>query len=139
MFIQLLLPDPGGHPAGISVCLLLAETPGSYEIHRHVYSAGGTTSPGFPSEREAKSGTGSCCQWHDHLSSAVIVMVYLILSITSVKDLDLENITPEQRNILDGSLGQLFNSDKDSFDLEKYEWLFYVNAMDSLSDDGGYR
>ena len=28
------LPDHSGHPSGISLCLLLAEAPGSYQVYR---------------------------------------------------------------------------------------------------------
>ena len=62
----------------------------------------------------------------------IIVMVYLILSITSVKELELETLSHEQREILIGPYGAIFNPDQESFEIKNYEWLFYVNAGDSL-------
>jgi serine phosphatase RsbU (regulator of sigma subunit) len=62
----------------------------------------------------------------------IIVMVYLILSITSVKELELETLSPEQREILIGPYGNIFNPDQESFEIKNYERLFYVNAGDSL-------
>jgi serine phosphatase RsbU (regulator of sigma subunit) len=63
----------------------------------------------------------------------MIVVVYLVLSITSVKDLGLENLTQEQREILIGPYyGSLFNIGSGLSEIEKFQWMFYVNAGDSL-------
>ncbi len=62
----------------------------------------------------------------------LIVSVYLILSITSVRDLGFTTISSEQLDILIGPWGGIFNLSQDTFNLEKFGWLFYVNAGDSL-------
>lgn len=62
----------------------------------------------------------------------VVVMVYLILSLTSISELNLENISREQKDILFGPWGTIVNNDRTSFSLERFDKLFYVNAVDSL-------
>ncbi len=62
----------------------------------------------------------------------LIVMVYLSLSITSVKELELESLNRDQREILIGPYGTILNFGQESTDIDKLEWLFYVNAVDSL-------
>ncbi len=62
----------------------------------------------------------------------LIVMVYLVLSLTSLKDLNLESFNREQREILFGSWSKVVGADKDTVPLKEYEKLFYVNAMDSV-------
>ncbi|MCK4750927.1 MAG: SpoIIE family protein phosphatase [Bacteroidales bacterium] len=62
----------------------------------------------------------------------VIVMVYLILSLTSIKDLELVEISTEQREILIGPWSTIMNVGQESVETEKYEKLFYVNAVDSI-------
>ncbi len=62
----------------------------------------------------------------------VIVMVYLVLSLTSIKELNLESLTKEQGEILIGPWSDIINSDKETISLEKYQRFFYVNALDSI-------
>lgn len=62
----------------------------------------------------------------------MIVSVYLILSITPIRELGLETLSSEQREILVGPWGKLINAEKDTFDPAQYERFFYVNAGDSL-------
>lgn len=62
-----------------------------------------------------------------------IVLVYLIQSLTSVRSLNLEELTDEAWDILIGPWGTMIGSGKDTFPLEKLDWLIYVNAVDSLS------
>ena len=62
----------------------------------------------------------------------LIVVVYLVLSITSVKELGHESLSLEQREILIGPYGTVFDLGKESVDVERLDWLFYVNAGDSL-------
>lgn len=62
----------------------------------------------------------------------VIVMVYLVLSLTSLKELDLETFTKEQREILIGPWSAIVNADQESVSAEKYDKFFYVNAIDSI-------
>lgn len=62
----------------------------------------------------------------------MIVTVYLILSLTSLKSLDLKSMTPEQKEVLIGPWGEIFDSKKDSVVNDKYQNLFYVNAIDSI-------
>ena len=61
----------------------------------------------------------------------VIVIVYLILSLTSLKDLDLENKSAEEREILIGPWSTFMISDKGPFESKKFKRLYYVNAVDS--------
>ncbi len=62
-----------------------------------------------------------------------IVVVYLVLSITSVKELGLESLSQEQREILIGPYyGPLFNIGAEGSEIGKFQWMFYVNAWDSL-------
>jgi serine phosphatase RsbU (regulator of sigma subunit) len=62
----------------------------------------------------------------------MIVMVYLILSLTSIKSLKIESMTKEQREVLIGPWTQLFDRDQENVSTDKYQKLFYVNAVDSL-------
>ncbi len=62
----------------------------------------------------------------------VIVLVYLTLSLTSLKDLELDTISQKQREILIGPLSTIINADQATFEADKYEKLFYVNAIDSM-------
>ena len=62
----------------------------------------------------------------------LIVMVYLILSITPLKKLELESLTPELREVLIGPFGTMIHTGEGSLDVETYRKLFYVNAGDSL-------
>ena len=63
----------------------------------------------------------------------MIVLFYLLQSITSVKSLKLETISQEAWDILIGPWGSMIGGGKESFPLEKLEWLFYVNAIDTVS------
>jgi serine phosphatase RsbU (regulator of sigma subunit) len=62
----------------------------------------------------------------------LVVMVYLILSLTSIKDLNLESLTTEQREILIGPWVNVIHPDEAQLDTKKYEKFFYVNAVDSI-------
>ncbi|MEN8228047.1 MAG: SpoIIE family protein phosphatase [Bacteroidota bacterium] len=62
----------------------------------------------------------------------VIVVVYLILSLTSLKELEIDKLSKEQREILIGPWSKVVNSDNEPLSYEKYEKLFYVNAVDSI-------
>ena len=62
----------------------------------------------------------------------LIVIVYLVLSLTSLKDLDLDTISREQREILFGPWSSIVGADKETVPLEDYEKLYFVNAIDSL-------
>ncbi len=62
----------------------------------------------------------------------VIVMVYLVLSLTSIKELNLESLSKEQGEILIGPWSDIIHSDKETISLEKYQRFFYVNALDSI-------
>ncbi len=61
----------------------------------------------------------------------MIVIVYLILSFTSLKSLDIESMSIEQREILIGPWAKIFDSDNE-FTADKYQKFFYVNAIDSI-------
>ena len=63
----------------------------------------------------------------------MIVLFYLIQSLTSVKSLKLETISQEAWDILIGPWGDMIGGGKDSLSIEKFEWLFYVNAIDTFS------
>jgi len=62
----------------------------------------------------------------------LIVMVYLVLSLTSLKDLSLDSFSREQRDILFGPWSTIIGADKENVPLESYEKLFFVNAIDSI-------
>lgn len=62
----------------------------------------------------------------------LVVMVYLILSLSKVSDLNLDSLTLEQREILIGNWVKLINPDQVSMSPEKFHWLPYVNAIDTL-------
>ena len=62
----------------------------------------------------------------------LIVMVYLVLSLTSVKDLNLESFNRDQREILFGPWSTIVGADKETLPLEDYEKLYFVNAIDSI-------
>ncbi|MCK5135991.1 MAG: SpoIIE family protein phosphatase [Bacteroidales bacterium] len=57
----------------------------------------------------------------------VIVLVYLILSLTAIKELDLDSFSPEQKEVLIGPWINILDPEKENF-----EKLFYVNAIDSI-------
>ncbi|MCK5067040.1 MAG: SpoIIE family protein phosphatase [Bacteroidales bacterium] len=62
----------------------------------------------------------------------LIVTVYLVLSLTSVKDLNLETFSREQREILFGPWSTIVGADKETVPLADYEKLYFVNAIDSI-------
>jgi serine phosphatase RsbU (regulator of sigma subunit) len=62
----------------------------------------------------------------------LVVMVYLVMSLTSIRELDLENISPGQREILIGPLARIIHPDLETVPAEQYRGLFYVNAADSI-------
>lgn len=63
----------------------------------------------------------------------LIVMAYLVKSITTVRSLDLETLDPQAWNILFGPWGDMIDNGKELFNLEKLKWMLYVNAVDTLS------
>ncbi len=62
----------------------------------------------------------------------MIVIVYLILSLTPIKSLKMESMNQEQREVLIGPWGKIFDSGQETIPAEKYQKLFYVNAIDSV-------
>ncbi|MCK4879911.1 MAG: SpoIIE family protein phosphatase [Bacteroidales bacterium] len=62
----------------------------------------------------------------------LIVMVYLILSLTSVKALELEALSNEQREVLFGPWSDIIGIGKDETSAEDNDKFFYVNAIDSI-------
>jgi len=63
----------------------------------------------------------------------LIVLLYLIQSLTSVKSLKFETISLEAWDILIGPWGEMLGGNKESLSLENFEWLMYVNAVDTFS------
>jgi len=63
----------------------------------------------------------------------MIVMVYLIQSLTKIKSLGLDSISQETWDILIGPWGNMIGNGKEILSLDKIEWLLYVNAIDTLS------
>lgn len=63
----------------------------------------------------------------------LVVLLYLLQSLTSVRSLNLDSVSEEAWNILIGPWGDMIGAGKDSFSLEKFEWLTYVNAIDAFS------
>lgn len=62
----------------------------------------------------------------------MIVIVYLLLGLTSLKSLDLDPMTSEQRDILIGPWGQIFHNDEEADTGGNYQRLYYVNAVDTV-------
>ena len=62
----------------------------------------------------------------------VVVMVYLILSLTSIRDLNQSEFSVEQREILFGPWSKITNLGKDPIDAEGKHSLYYVNAIDTI-------
>ncbi len=62
----------------------------------------------------------------------LIVIVYLVMSLSAVKDLKYENFSRQQREILIGSWVTVSNTDKATVPAGKYKKMFYVNAIDSM-------
>jgi len=63
----------------------------------------------------------------------LVVLLYLVQSLTTVRSLNLDNISEEAWNILIGPWGDMINAGKDTFSVDKFEWLVYVNAIDTFS------
>jgi serine phosphatase RsbU (regulator of sigma subunit) len=61
----------------------------------------------------------------------VVVLVYLILSLTSIRDLSLTEFSPEQRQILYGPWSKVTNLGKGP-SAEGNHSLYYVNAIDTI-------
>jgi serine phosphatase RsbU (regulator of sigma subunit) len=62
----------------------------------------------------------------------VVVMVYLVLSLTSIKDLKQEVFSKEQKEILFGPWSQIIGKGSDTLTTKDYDKLFYVNAIDAI-------
>jgi serine phosphatase RsbU (regulator of sigma subunit) len=62
----------------------------------------------------------------------VVVMVYLILSLTSVKDIKLNEFSPEQKEILYGPWSHLIETGEATVSMKGQDKLVYVNAIDSI-------
>lgn len=62
----------------------------------------------------------------------VVVMVYLVLSLTSIKDFKQEVFSREQKEILYGPWSKIVGNDSDSLTTEEHSKLFYVNAIDAI-------
>jgi serine phosphatase RsbU (regulator of sigma subunit) len=63
----------------------------------------------------------------------LVVLLYLIQSLTTVRSLNLDTISENAWNILIGPWGEMINAGKDTFSVDKFEWLVYVNAIDTFS------
>lgn len=61
----------------------------------------------------------------------LVVMVYLILSITLVRDLNLDSMTMDQKEILIGQWANIINPEDVKLSEGVFSKLFYVNAIDS--------
>ena len=62
----------------------------------------------------------------------VVVMVYLILSLTSIHDITRDEFTPEQREILFGPWSKITELGKGPVGEEGEHSLYYVNAIDTI-------
>ncbi len=62
----------------------------------------------------------------------IVVMVYLVLSITTVKELDLEAYSDEHKEILFGPWSDIIGRGEDLVEEEDNNKFFYVNAIDSI-------
>jgi serine phosphatase RsbU (regulator of sigma subunit) len=63
----------------------------------------------------------------------LIVMAYLIESLTRIRNLGMEELSAEAWEILMGPWGTMLGVGKDTFSLEKIDWMPYVNAADTFS------
>lgn len=61
-----------------------------------------------------------------------IVVLYFVLSLTSVKDLQLEELTPAQREVLLGNWNDSIDFIWEQKDKHNFEGFYYVNAIDSI-------
>ena len=64
-----------------------------------------------------------------------IVMLYLLLSITHLPDLKIEEFTQEQKQILYGEytlFGDIFSEGEGKSSINVPDWLFYINAINSF-------
>jgi serine phosphatase RsbU (regulator of sigma subunit) len=61
-----------------------------------------------------------------------IVVLYFVLSLTSVKDLHLKELTPEQKEVLLGNWNNSVNLFGSQNDNQNFEGFYYVNAIDSI-------
>jgi serine phosphatase RsbU (regulator of sigma subunit) len=62
----------------------------------------------------------------------LVVLVYLVLSLTSIRDLNLGSLSLEQREILIGQWVNVFHQDQVNISDSTYGKLYYVNAIDTL-------
>jgi len=62
----------------------------------------------------------------------VVVMVYLVLSLTSVKKLEVEVYSDDQREVLFGPWSEIIGIGEESDSPENSDKFFYVNAIDSI-------
>jgi len=62
----------------------------------------------------------------------VVVMVYLILSLTSVKELELEVYSKEQKEVLFGPWSDIIGIGEETESDDGKDKFFYVNAIDSI-------
>jgi serine phosphatase RsbU (regulator of sigma subunit) len=62
----------------------------------------------------------------------VVVMVYLVLSLTSVKELAVEGYSDDQREVLFGPWSDLIGIGKEADSGDGNDKFFYVNAIDSI-------
>jgi|WetSurSiteA1Bulk_404760.scaffolds.fasta_scaffold00482_2 serine phosphatase RsbU (regulator of sigma subunit) len=61
-----------------------------------------------------------------------IVVLYFVLSLTSVKDLQLKEMTPAQREVLLGNWNDSIDLIWKQNDKQNFEGFYYVNAIDSI-------
>lgn len=62
----------------------------------------------------------------------VVVMVYLVLSLSSVKDMKQEEFSSEQREILFGPWSDIIGIGQEAIETNSRDKLVYVNAIDSI-------
>ncbi|MEZ5070277.1 MAG: SpoIIE family protein phosphatase [Bacteroidales bacterium] len=62
----------------------------------------------------------------------LIVVGYLLLSLSSIRDLGLESLSPEQKNILVGKWTSLIGGGDQEENMDVFNRLTYVNAIDAL-------
>ena len=62
----------------------------------------------------------------------LVVLVYLILSLTSIREMNLESLSMEQREILIGQWVNILHQDQVNISDATYGKFYYVNAIDTL-------
>lgn len=100
----------------------------------HVYTLDELSVPIFKGKRGRIRNRLLVSNLMTSLLPLTIVMLYIFLSVTQLKNLDIEQVTPEQVKLLFGAETSIFETaDEFSYeDLLDYPFMIYVNAWNSM-------